>query len=218
MPVGTITALRAQHGHHQRVNIFLDGEFALGVSLTTVAREQLAVGHYIDAAQWERLEAAEYADRAVQTAMRYVQTRPRSIAEVRARLRRSDLPAAAIEHAVTRLTELEMLDDAAFARFWVENRNVSRPRGPRALRAELMQKGVDREIIDRTLADTDLMGDEYERALTLARGRLTQYARAPDRATFQRRLGGYLQRRGFSSSVIMPILDQLWREILAART
>ncbi len=50
MPTGTITALRAQANASQRVNVFLDGEFAIGVSLNTLAREGLAVGQQIDAA------------------------------------------------------------------------------------------------------------------------------------------------------------------------
>jgi regulatory protein len=212
MSEGTITALRAQENDSQRVNMFLDDRFALGISLDTLAREGLYVGQYIDAACWQRLESAEQASKALHAALRFLQTRPRSVAEVRERLQRKQFAAPLIERTIARLRDMDMLDDSAFARFWVENRNACRPRGPQALRSELYRKGIDRAVIDATLQDDTLMGDEYERALLLARGVLAKYASAPDRATFQRRLGGYLQRRGFGYDTIRPILDLLWEE------
>ncbi len=213
MPEGTITALRAQERDAQRVNVFIDGTFALGVSLDILAREDLYVGKYLGAEEWARLDTAEQAHRAYQAALRYIQARPRSTQEVQQRLEQRQFAPAAIESALQRLRDLDLLDDAAFARFWVENRNICHPRSQQALRYELYRKGVQRDIVDATLQDTELVGHDHERALILARGRLAQYASAPDRATFQRRLGGYLQRRGFNYDTIRPILDQLWYEV-----
>lgn len=216
MPTGTITALRVQIRDSQRVNIFLDGEFVLGVSLTTLAREGLAVGQELDAAAWARLEASDQADQALQRAMRLLEIRPRSVAELRMRLQRYGLPPAAIEHALTRLLEVGLLDDAAFSRAWIENRRTFTPRGNLALRDELRRKGVAREIVESALADADegidRAEEEAERALAAARNVLHRYTRAPDRISFQRRLGGYLQRRGFTLETIRPILDQLWAD------
>jgi regulatory protein len=213
MPEGTITALRPQERDSQRINVFLDDRFALGISLDTLAREGLYVGQYIDAACWQRLESAEQASKARHAALRFLQARPRSVAEVRERLQRKQFAAPLIEHTIARLSDMGMLDDNAFARFWVENRNACRPRGPQALRNELYRKGIDRAVIDATLQDETLTGGEHERALLLARGVLAKYASAPDRITFQRRMGGYLQRRGFGYDTIRPILDLLWEEV-----
>ncbi|MEI7644991.1 MAG: RecX family transcriptional regulator [Chloroflexales bacterium] len=221
MPTGTITALRAQANHSQRVNVFLDDEFAIGVSLNTLAREGLAVGQQIDAETWARLESTEHADRATQAALRLIDTRPRSIAELRERLRRKEFPAAAIDAAIARLSDLGLLDDAAFSRLWVENRRSFRPRGSLALRDELRRKGIPRDLIDAALADVgeaeDAAEQEAERARGLARSALRRYADSADRFSFQRRLGAYLQRRGFTFATIRPILDELWAEVLAAK-
>jgi regulatory protein len=217
MPTGTITALRAQANHSQRVNVFLDGEFAIGVSLNTLAREGLAVGSTIDDAAWARLEATEQADKALQAGARLIEARPRATVELRMRLRRKEFPPAAIDHAIARLTELGLLDDAAFSRLWVENRRSFRPRGSLALRDELRRKGVARDLIDAALAgdegDEDVAEQEAESAMALARAALRRYASAEDRFSFQRRLGAYLQRRGFTFATIRPILDELWAEL-----
>jgi len=213
MPTGIITALRTQAHDNQRVNVFVDDAFAIGVSLNTITREGLYVGKVLDAAAWTRLEEAECTDKAVTAALQYLTARPRSTAEVRERLQRKQFPPEAVEAALTRLQERGLIDDIAFSRFWVENRQACRPRGVQALRSELYRKGIDHTIIDATLNDTDLMGDEYEQALTLARAALRKYADAPNYATFQRRLGGYLQRRGFGFNTVSSILDLLWQEV-----
>jgi regulatory protein len=210
MPEGTITALLPQEHDQQRVNLYLDEVFALGLSLDTLVREELYVGKQIDAATWARLDAAERADKAYRAALRLVQARPRSTAELRQRLQRKQFAPDVIEQTLERLRRIDLLDDDAFARFWIENRNACRPRGKQALRSELHRKGIDRAIIDRMLDDDDLTGDEHARALMLARGVLPRYAGAADYATFQRRLGGYLQRRGFSYDVMKPVIEELW--------
>ncbi len=75
-------------------------------------------------------------------AARFLGTRPRSADEVRRRLRDAGYRADLVEGTLDRLTELGYLDDAAFARAWVESRDRTRPRGARALRDELRRKGV----------------------------------------------------------------------------
>ncbi len=213
MPGGTITAISAQTHDSQRVNVFVDGQFAFGLGLDTLAREGLYVGQQLDADTRARLEAIAETERALSAALRLLAVRPRSSAEVRQRLRRKGFGAAAVAQALERLLATGLLDDAAFSRYLIENRQTFRPRGARALRAELRQKGVDRETIETAMAASGGDADaEHARALAVARAALPRYASASDRATFNRRLGGLLQRRGFSLATIRPILAILWHE------
>lgn len=213
MPTGTISAIKAQLNDSQRVSLFIDDVFALGVSLTTLADERLYVGQVIDEETWARLEATEQADKALHAALRLLEFRPRSVAEIRLALRRKQYPAEAIDHAVARLLDLGLLDDARFSQTLVENRRALQSRGTLALRDELRRKGIDRTTIEATLAAEEPDGEaERERALSLARSVAHKYAGAPDRASFQRRLGGFLQRRGFRVDTIRPILAMLWAE------
>ncbi len=213
MPAGTITALRAQVKDADRVNVFIDGDFALGVSLSTITKAGLYVGKALNAEEYTRLERLESADKAFQAALRFLEARPRSATEVRERLTRKEYAPEAIDTALARLAQLELIDDAAFARMWVEHRQTIRPRGISALRDELRRKGIAAELAAHVLSDDELTGDEPERALALARAALRKHANAADRPTFMRRMGGYLQRRGFSFDIIRPIVDQLWAEV-----
>jgi regulatory protein len=89
----------------------------------------------------------------LEAAARFLEARSRSVHEVRRRLTGAGYQAALVEDAITRLTELGMLDDLAFARAWVESRDRARPRGERAIREELRTKGLDRTVVDEVLAD-----------------------------------------------------------------
>jgi SOS response regulatory protein OraA/RecX len=84
-------------------------------------------------------------------AARFLEARPRSIAEVRRHLARAGYRVGLVDGAIGRLTELGVLDDAAFAAQWVESRDRAHPRGEHALIIELRQKGIDASIITGTL-------------------------------------------------------------------
>jgi len=107
----------------------------------------------------ERHAAESDPDVVLAAAVRFLEARPRSVAEVRRRLRGSGYPPPLIDAAVERLTELGFLDDEAFARSWIESRDRARPRGERALRSELLGKGIDRAQIDLVLAERRGEGD-----------------------------------------------------------
>jgi regulatory protein len=216
MPAGKITALRAQAKDPQRVNVFVEGEFALGVSLTTITKTGLHVGKEISAEEFAKLEQTESGDKASLAALRILEARPRSVAEVRTRLGRKDFAPEAIDAAIARLGELELLDDAAFARYWVENRQAYRPRGAGALRDDLRRKGIDADVAAEILSDDALTGDESAGAWQVARAALRKYAGSHDRNAFMRRMGSYLQRRGYTFETIRPIVDQLWAEVSEA--
>jgi regulatory protein len=86
-------------------------------------------------------------------AARFLETRSRSVTEVRRRLTSAGYRPELVDRAITRLTDLGMLDDEAFARQWVESRDRARPRGERALRDELRLKGIDRATVDAVLEE-----------------------------------------------------------------
>jgi SOS response regulatory protein OraA/RecX len=86
-------------------------------------------------------------------AARFLEARSRSVAEVRRRLVTAGYQSELVELAISRLVQQGYLDDDAFARAWVESRDRAHPRGERALRMELIQKGIAREIIAVVLAE-----------------------------------------------------------------
>jgi len=95
----------------------------------------------------ERRAAVDDPAVVLEAAARFLEARARSIGEVRRRLTSAGYQADLVEGAITRLGELGMLDDEAFAKAWVDSRDRARPRGERALADELRLRGVDRAVI-----------------------------------------------------------------------
>jgi regulatory protein len=89
----------------------------------------------------------------LEAAARFLEPRARSVAEVRRRLTGAGYRPDLVDGAIERMLELGMLDDEAFARAWIESRDRARPRGERAIRQELAQKGVDRATVDLVLGE-----------------------------------------------------------------
>jgi regulatory protein len=135
----------------------------------------------------------------------FLAVRPRSVAETSRRLKHLGYPEVLVEQVVTQLIELDYLDDEKFARAWVESRDRSRPRGELALRRELAQKGVERQLIDQVLAERQESDTGAHSELVAARRLLERRRRTLDAETdpHRRRQKGYalLARNGFDPDV-----------------
>jgi len=202
-----ITALRLQKRNRNRVNVYLDGEFAFGLSRIVAA--WLQVGQELGDEKIARLLAQEALETAHQRALRFLEYRPRTRAEVRRNLEKHDTPAPVIAAVLQRLERSGLLDDAAFARAWVENRSTFRPRGLTALRQELRQRGVAEETIAETLRD--IQPQEETLAYQAGRKRLRRFASLPW-PEFRRKMSAYLARRGFPYPIVSGVVRRLWDE------
>ena len=202
---GTITALEIQKNKPQRVNVFLDGEYAFSLALLYAA--QLKRGQFLSAEEIEKLKWQDEREQAYDRALHFLSYRPRSQAEIAGYLFKKGWSEDVVTDAVNRLQQARLLDDVAFAQFWVENRQRFRPRSRAALRYELRTKGIASEIISAALEEVD----EEETAYSLARRKARQQA-APLSRDSQRKLGQYLARHGFPYAVINNVMRRLEEE------
>lgn len=202
---GYITALEAQKKNRERVNVFIDGRFAFGLALIDAAR--LRVGQYLSDDDIAALQAADEQTRAYEFALDFLAYRPRSQAEVVRRLRDKGFLEPTIECVLHRLSQAGLIDDVAFARYWIENREQFKPRGTRALRYELREKGIADEVIDELLEEVNPSDSAYRAIVP----RLSRWRRL-DPATFRRKLAAFLQQRGFSYEVIAEVWERLQAE------
>lgn len=206
MGEGIITALQVQKRDKQRVNVYIDGEFAFGLSLIEAAR--LRKGQALSETEINALRNEDEIQRAVDSAANFLSYRPRSVQEVRRNLTDKELPAEVVEAAVSRLTTMGYLNDEAFARYWVQNRDEFKPLSQRALRQELRQKGVADAVISEALAEQD----EFALAHKAASGQLRKL-RGRTTREFKTKLGAFLQRRGFMYSTIQDVVARFIEEL-----
>lgn len=203
--MGKITAIEPQARHENRFNLYIDNHFVLGLSAMVAAK--LRVGQVLSAEEISALEHAEEFESAYEKALQFLEPRPRSASEVKQQLRKKKIEADIIERVITRLTDAGLLDDAAFAKYWVENRETFKPRAGRALRFELRQKGLSDSNISEAIGAVD----ESESAYHAGSARAARFQNL-ERREFMEKLGAFLMRRGFSYQVAKEAAARLWNE------
>ncbi len=147
------------------------------------------------------------ADRARGAALRLLSLKPRTVSEIRERLgRRFD--SNSVEQVVSRLLSEGLLNDAEYAQQWRDSRERRKPRSPRLIARELNARGISGHLIENALEGYDSM-DAARRAASRYAARQS----ASDRVTFDRRVGAFLDRRGFEPDVIRKVLQELREEL-----
>lgn len=201
--MGTITSLSVQKSNSSRVNVFIDGEFAFGLALDIAA--WLKTGQVLSDEEIEGLKQRDSVAQAKERAIRLLARRPYSSAEIERNLRKKGFSDEVIAAVKEYLAEAELLDDTAFAAYWIEQRESFRPRSRMALRQELQQKGIDRETISEAVSEVDELGSARRLAAKQAR-RWSQL----DENDFRVKLSGYLQRQGFSYDIVREVVNETW--------
>ena len=140
--------------------------------------------------------------------MRLLRYRPRSVAETRNRLHSLGFTDQDVDKAVATAEAAGLLDDEIFTKIWVEDRLLHHPLSRRAIRQELVDKGIARETIDTALEKLDPTENEKGVALELAKQRLARYE-SLDRERAMQRTISFLTRRGFSFSIANGVVRGL---------
>lgn len=203
---GKVTALKVQKRNKQRINVYLDGEFAFGLSRYAAAWLQL--GQELEPEKISELQAIDAQEVAFQRALNYLSYRDRSSKEIQDHLSKHGVADEMIAEVLARLERNQLVNDQQFAALWVENRSEFRPRGRRALALELRQKGIPAGIIAEVLENID----EEELAYQAASQQVRKY-RQLEWPEFRQKLSGFLSRRGFGYGVVAGVVKQVWQEL-----
>ncbi len=212
-----ITALSAQRNDPNRLNVMVDGKFRFSLDIYQVADLGIRVGREYEAAELDNLETESQFGKVYARALEYCLMRPHSAREVRDYLYKktfskkyknkktgvlTDRPGVSKQITIRvfdRLVQKNYIDDEKFARYWVENRHQRKGTSMRKLRAELQAKGVDMNIINRQLAESDR--HDSDELVKIIQKKRSKY---PDEQKFMH----YLARQGFAFDDIKSALAE----------
>ncbi|WP_405000637.1 regulatory protein RecX [Kitasatospora cathayae] len=164
-------------------------------------------GEEASAARTSRKRAEEEADpesRARDICLRLLTGAAKSRKQLADALRKREIPEDVAEQVLTRLEEVGLIDDAAFAAAWVESRHAVRGLSRRALAQELRTKGVAADLVEQAVAQLD-HDDETDAARALVERKLRS-TRGLDPQVRTRRLVGMLARRGYSEGLAFRVV------------
>ena len=218
--MGKITDIRPQKKDKKRVNIFIDQDFAFGVSIELKFEKKLEIGNQLSDKQLKNIVEDDQVERLFNKSLRLLSYRPRSEREIREHLLRegklqgigkSDFEDSqyenSIDKALSKLKGLKQIDDKEFALWWIDQRKKFKTRGVWAIKMELIQKGIDKDIISELLNQDDEEAEE-ELAMRASQKKIGSYNKL-DKYEFRNKMGQYLSRRGFGWSTIKKVVDTL---------
>lgn len=209
-----ITQVERQRKNINRHNVFLDGVFAFGADEDLIVEYRLIVGKVIDAPLLEKLLFEAEVGKLMERMYDLWNVRPRSEKEVRDYLRslsfkrkvkgKEEVSQAAVNLLVEKLKQKRLLNDQEFAKEWVKSRRRSKYKSNRAITAELLQKGVDRNIIVEALEEES---DQTKLAEKTLEKKTKSWQSFP---YLEKKKKGYefLLRRGFEYEVVKVVIEK----------
>lgn len=207
-----ISKLVKQKRHPDRVNLYVDGVFTLGLNRDVALRSGLRKGDEISQELLEKLKASEEYSLARSIAFRLLKSRLRSEKEIRLKLREKEYSPSVIDDVIDNLKTLELANDERFTRAFVHDALLKKVSGRRLLERRLAAKGISRDIIKNVLSDL-LPEDEEDALLQHAAksyiDRLRKSRKKTEEDKIRRRSLQFLLRRGFSMDQIIKTIKPL---------
>ncbi len=214
-----ITKIEQQKKNPDRVNIYVNEKFALGLKKSSLLEAGLEKDQEITEEELDNLKQRDIEDKNWDRVLNYLSYRPRSSSEIRRYLRKKKVSQTEIENIITRLEDLGYLNDLDFATWWIEQRVRHKPRGRILLYKELAKKGVDQKTIKKALAGLEKIIKKIEEipeqfsndpeaylAHIAAKKKAKKYQKDPLQKGKQK-LSQYLYRRGFTWDQINKVVD-----------
>jgi regulatory protein len=203
-----ISTIRRQSRRPDRVTIHFEGGERLSLAAEIVLAAGLRKGAELAEVDLARLTAQDEGWKAREAALRLLAHRPRAERELARKLRDRGYPESAVEGAMAKVRDLGLIDDEAFAREYALQRIRARPAGARRLVEDLRRKGIAADDARRAAAAA--IEESGVSDLELARAAHRKFPRraGEPEAKRNRRLQGFLSRRGFSPSTIRQLVRE----------
>lgn len=195
-----ITSIRAQVKNSERASIFIDGKYAFSLSLNELVNEKLKIGQELSESESKRLKKLSDDGKLKARALEWLLNRPRSVREFKDYLYHKKVEPEQISSLVEDLLAKGYLDEEKFSAWLIDFRRRM-GKSERAIKNELLKKGVAREVMASAFEEGE--GSELERlkALVGKKAKLSRYKND------QQKLKQYLIRQGFNYQDVKTVLS-----------
>lgn len=206
-----ITKIEKQKKNSKRWNLYVDGEFACGMSEDTFLKFGLRTNDEISEDEIHEIKNFDEYQFAKKSALDFLSYRIRSAAEIRDKLKGKKISADTIKKTLAHLDKMGLINDEEFARQLVLSKTGRKPSGKSVIKQKLFQKGITKETAEKVIEDlytpekeNELIADVYKTYNKKVRGM--------DKYQKRRKIFEYLMRKGFSIDSINDFLNEKLKE------
>ena len=205
-----ITKLEVGKRNKERVNIYIDNEYALSVSAEIIYKQQLKVKDKIDYNKIKNLGEEDDLIRCKNTSLKIVERSHKTEKEIRDKLKLKEYNSITIENTIKFLKEYNFINDYNYTKMYI--RDKLKTQGERKIRYSLISKGIDESIIDEIIdgiEDIDSKNIAYELARKKYR---VIIKRETDKYKISQKLYAFLVGRGYSYNIVSDIVKEVISE------
>ena len=208
-----ITAIEEQKKNKARRSVFIDGEFAFGLSAEDVYLYRLREGDKITAEQLDKIKATAVLQDAKNLALRYLSYSARTKNEMVRKLKTYDLDEEIINEVLSFLEAHKFIDDFSYAQKFAQSKTRS-GYGKQRLKSDLFQKGIPRDIIDEVLQNISDTEDSVEKIKEILEKKIKSDDIKEFNKAEKQKIYNFLGRRGFSFDEAKKGIRLYWEERL----
>ena len=199
-----ITSIVNNKKNKGSVTLCFDDDSTLTVSEEDYIRLSLYEKQEITPEELKSIREDISFNNAKSSALRYLLYKFRSCKEVRQKLEREGYSNTTIEEVLNELIKLGYINDRIYASKYLHDRSKLKPKPKRILRQELINKGIDEEIIDELLGEWKI--DEYALAGSMLKKKYGKYDMSDEK--IKRKAYTYLLHKGFDSDLILGLINK----------
>lgn len=206
-----ITKIEQQKKNINRYSIYLDQEYSFSVSEDTLIKLGLKKGMEVDKEQLDSILKQEDNNACKSYGLKLLGYRARSEKEIRDKMFSKGYSKKSIEEAINYLKEFKYINDEEYTKQYIKDRMNGKKLGHKRIKYELYQKGINKIIIEDKINKLINDDEEYERALEIAHKKMNTSYRSDDKQSAYRKIGAFLQRKGFSIDTILKVLNTVFK-------
>lgn len=210
--VSQITDIAPQKKKENRFNIFIDGKFAFGIDTENLIKFKLKIGKEVSLDEEAKINQSKELEFLMDRTLNFLSFRPRSKKEVldylakriavKNEIKFADAQGSAvIEKIIKKLQKFKYLNDVEFTKWWIRSRSQSSPKGPSALKFELLKKGIDKNIVEKQILKSV---NPKRLAKTAVEKKIKSWQRL-EPLEFKKKFFQYLAFRGFDYDTISEL-------------
>lgn len=205
--MAVITKIEVQKRNNDRVNIYLDNEYAFSISMELVYKESLKVKMEIDVERLKDIADKEGYLKCKNTALRIIERSFKTEKEIRDKLKEKEYTDNQIEKTVEFLREYNFINDESYVKAYINDKLATR--GRQKIKYDLIRKGVDRNLIDEKLSCID-SNDEKNTAFNLAKKKYNSIKKSEsDTYKLSGKLYRFLMSKGYNYELVKDVVKEV---------
>lgn len=201
-----ITDIQIKKNNKNKVEIFVNGEFFIETYFSIINNLDLYIGKMLTKQMLEALKRNDELTSAKNDAIRFLSYRPRSVWEIKKKLKDKKYLHHVIQDVINWLTQEGFIDDRDFALRWIKSQVIKKPAGRIKLKNELYGKGIPKEIADSVIESFFEQEDELKLAYLLIKKKDISL-KLKNTKLDPKKIGNLLKSQGFSNPVIQKIFE-----------